>query len=824
MVLVVLLFFGMAYAKGSGALSIDVIRETDLVEPNREAVELIEERDARVLDLMTDLESESDANRATDISQKLLDLLGHYENRISALLSGGMSDDEARIEGERLARVLREIESVSPADLVSRFSKVDKAKGCGCGGDAPFAKSPDVSGTAVNAMPSVVDPSVKERNILRVSGKTGQATLQSIAMGDVSDPKGKDWQAGGMFADFSPYDEVIERRNAFTKTFRIGEGDYKAVIAGGPIHYRDPSGAWQDIKAEFADVGDALVSKKNIFKTRFPKESSELYSIEKAEGTVRLGYFRNMRVETGEYVALAEVEAPIRRGVFRDGDLVFTESDGFGREEIRINEIGIEHDLILDELPAICTGLPENAKYLAIDQRLVIPPDCEVSLMRNPAVETGKSISVRNSDGKIICTIPLPTIREANDRVETVEGEKGVSEAVRREQTVGDFRIVREGDSYVLTTLVPLEWLTAPGRVFPVVIDPTITCYIYSSPADATSSGYSEGTNCYCGYSYCGDQVRATGADTNLGWMFFNIAAIPDGYTINSINWHAYCYALNYPWWELRAMSQRTFDCSAYRTSCTSGTVMLSQYWSSSEPTGWKSYTLNSSANSIMQSRLGDGWFGTGIRDFDSSNSYYTYWYGFYYSSYRPYLVVDYTAVSCGTTNHGGADWTISSNTSAGGTHTNIGTFTVNSGVTLTVAGICRFLTVEANTINIYGTIDATGSGESGGSGGSGGGYAYGSEGSCHGGYGGSGGSSGSGTGGGHGGSSGGTGGCDSQDCGFLCIGGDDGLNGGGGGAGGGGGGGYGGRGGYGGYGAYGAGFSGASGGSYGSGGSAGST
>jgi len=695
---------------------------------------------------------------------------------------------------------------------------------CGCTDAAPTSKEINSAGKSVVVPPAVLDPSKAEKQILTISGETGEMTVSEFVMGDLSDGTTKNWRGEGLFVQFNPYDEVIERRNAFTKTFRRGEEDFTAVISSGPIHYRDRAGAWQDIHAEFHDKGSEIVSGKNVFETRFPKESAGSFRIDKTEGTLSVSYFKSLRIETADFTDLGELNAPARRARLQNGEIVFSDIDGFGGEVVRVSEIGIEHDLVLDRLPELCRDLPEGAKFLAIDQHITIPEGWNISLRRDPSTMAGKILVVRDSEGKTLFEIPPPLIGELEDRIESVTDSKGESEAVRREQIIGDLRLQKDGDAYTLTTLVPLEWLTAPDRRFPVVIDPTITCYIFTSPADATSSGYSEGTGCYCGYDVCGDQVLATGAETNYGWMFFNVGAIPFGYTINSIAWNAYCYSRNWPYWELRAMSQRTFDCTAYRTSCSSGTTLLTQTWSSSEPTGWKSYTLNASANTILAAQLAYGWFGTGIRDSDGSSSYYCHWYGFYYSSYRPYITVDYTAISCGTTNYGGGNLTISSNTTLGGTHTNIGTFTVNAGVTLKVAAVCKFLNIEANTIVINGIIDANGSGDNGGGGGSGGGFAQGGESSCHGGYGGSGGTSGSGSGGGSGGYSGGTGGCERQDCGFICIGGDDGHQGGGGGAGGGGGGGYGGSGGYGAVGAAGAGFSGASGGTWGSGGSSGST
>lgn len=53
----------------------------------------------------------------------------------------------------------------------------------------------------------------------------------------------------------------------------------------------------------------------------------------------------------------------------------------------------------------------------------------------------------------------------------------------------------------------------------------------------------------------------------------------------------------------------------------------------------------------------------------------------------------------CGPTDHSGADWTISSSTTIGGEHINIGTFMVNAGVTVTVDSNCHFLEINADTI-----------------------------------------------------------------------------------------------------------------------------
>ena len=68
---------------------------------------------------------------------------------------------------------------------------------------------------------------------------------------------------------------------------------------------------------------------------------------------------------------------------------------------------------------------------------------------------------------------------------------------------------------------------------------------------------------------------------------------------------------------------------------------------------------------------------------------------------------------------HEGADWIISSNTTVGGTHTNIGRFEVQSGRIATVQLATAFQ-VQARDVLVIGTINADGAGYFGGTGGSG--------------------------------------------------------------------------------------------------------
>jgi len=120
--------------------------------------------------------------------------------------------------------------------------------------------------------------------------------------------------------------------------------------------------------------------------------------------------------------------------------------------------------------------------------------------------------------------------------------------------------------------------------------------------------------------------------------------------------------------------------------------------WTNNGTTNSKTVTLNVGQNSFQ------------VRYYDGCKAQY-YTSDICYIYYAP---DNY----CGDINHGGNNWTISSNTTVSGNHTNVGTFTINSGVTVTVNPSCHYFYVSANNIVMNGTIDANGAGETGGNGG----------------------------------------------------------------------------------------------------------
>ena len=108
-------------------------------------------------------------------------------------------------------------------------------------------------------------------NALQVNAST--VTEQEIVSSDnVKYPTTTD-------SDFDPSlveieSEMVNEREASSKTFRKVDGTYEVALYGDVIHYQDNS-EWKQIDNSLNDLGDDLENKANQFKVKFPKKLDE---------------------------------------------------------------------------------------------------------------------------------------------------------------------------------------------------------------------------------------------------------------------------------------------------------------------------------------------------------------------------------------------------------------------------------------------------------------------------------------------------------------------------------------------------------------------
>ena len=134
---------------------------------------------------------------------------------------------------------------------------------------------------------------------------------------------------------------------------------------------------------------------------------------------------------------------------------------------------------------------------------------------------------------------------------------------------------------------------------------------------------------------------------TEAGWMKFDISSIPDGATINSVEFHGYVNAASYPYWNINPVTNDPLTASStvlYNDIIAESASGYYLYRSeiSTYSTGWKVHILGGNANANLQAALTQNWFAIGIMDRDNSASYFIGFDGWSQTN-KPYLVVSYT-------------------------------------------------------------------------------------------------------------------------------------------------------------------------------------
>ncbi|MBK7214011.1 MAG: M28 family peptidase [Bacteroidales bacterium] len=205
------------------------------------------------------------------------------------------------------------------------------------------------------------------------------------------------------------------------------------------------------------------------------------------------------------------------------------------------------------------------------------------------------------------------------------------TKAIGLNGTVSDILSISNTGDMDLTYTASVEYASSSGKsltsVYPINAN-------YNT-GTTTASAFSE-TSLVKGYP-----------TTQAGWMKFDVSSIPDGSVINSVEFHGYVNAANYPYWNINPVTNDPLTATPsvlYNDIMAESSTGYYLYRSeaSTYAAGWKVHALGGSVNSNLQSALTQDWFTIGIMDRDGSSTYYIGFDGWNQTN-KPYLVVDYT-------------------------------------------------------------------------------------------------------------------------------------------------------------------------------------
>jgi hypothetical protein len=233
--------------------------------------------------------------------------------------------------------------------------------------------------------------------------------------------------------------ELAERRTAAMRVFELSNGQFEAEVSAQPQYYRAAGGEWRDI--------DPTVREQARDGYRFANDTNSFAS-DFGESTDRLARFAlsNTRVELGIDTAARPLTPKI------DHNQV-SYPDAFDGAELTYQ---VTRDSLKEKI--VLAAPPKDGTY-----RFALTLD-GVTAQARP--DGSIAFFATATDGPPLYVMPRPFMVDATDDTKSPHG-KSWSDKVS--QTVE-----QHGDRITVVVKADREWLAAPKRKYPVVIDPTI--------------------------------------------------------------------------------------------------------------------------------------------------------------------------------------------------------------------------------------------------------------------------------------------------------------------------------------------------------------
>jgi hypothetical protein len=370
------------------------------------------------------------------------------------------------------------------------------------------------------------------------------------------------------FGKFDPNQEILSKRDEFSKHFKQSDGSILAHIAAGPIHYQE-NGEWKTIYHCIKPNGyGGFENTTNAHKTYFPALLGQPLRTQLPQG-VELKEMMGMELffETNGQTSIPQAIQPIS-GTAQFNELRY--SNVFGNSiDLRLTQNTTQRkmDFILKNA-SIINNAPENADFLVFRELVELPIGWTAKLVEG-------EIHLKDESGKLLAKYDRPYFYEIDDLTnhqhfasheETENHNRG------KKAIVGNFVIKQIGNQLEIFTKVPMTWLKDPERNFPVYIDPTLTLNpdntanwtgsvntwtvgnsgngpytstnIHENFNDRIFLGHACGDGYYDGSSYVGGSSISDANDlVGNGWIKFNTSSVPSGKCVTGITLNTYFYS-----------------------------------------------------------------------------------------------------------------------------------------------------------------------------------------------------------------------------------------------------------------------------------------
>ncbi|MBK6544305.1 MAG: hypothetical protein IPG12_03350 [Saprospiraceae bacterium] len=276
----------------------------------------------------------------------------------------------------------------------------------------------------------------------------------------------KQWQSGNVFSGLKPQAEMLSARTEYTKKFQRKDGKID-VILGGPFHYLDNNGAWQDIDLSIKSQQDSefkYINTENRFISHFAENPLLGVQMESKNNFISFGLNSNITADNWTHIANSK-----NLSVSVNNNIISYKHIYQGVNlEYEINTERIQHRLIFENA-SVFSGLTSQ-QYIEVNEVIKLPANSKLS------DDLGVISVSRKTSGNIY-------VITSNDTLFTISPSKiwdatfiGDIDAAFIDTKglimISTFILILPNGDIKFISKIPTDWLLAKNRVYPLVLDP----------------------------------------------------------------------------------------------------------------------------------------------------------------------------------------------------------------------------------------------------------------------------------------------------------------------------------------------------------------
>jgi RHS repeat-associated protein len=318
--------------------------------------------------------------------------------------------------------------------------------------------------------------------------------LSTLALAAASDENvGAGPVGGGAETSSAPVKELPGLRTATSNTFLLADGSREIRIYQTPVNYRDEEGGWRPIEQELQETANgSLVNGANTFDVHLPED------LDDAPVRVTLGEHWVSETPLGIETQPADLEG--------DGTASYSLDSGVA-------------DI---EFSGLTNGLKETIELAGPSAPSTYHFRLEASAGVTPTLLDDGSIEFRDEADELVAAIPAPVMIDSAESVARPE------EVIYRLEADGPpgWRLAVEADP---------KWLEDPERIWPVIIDPSVTVPSPSRDCIIASDDYAQRCG-NLGFGYLLSKAKYETGGLNLArtLLRFETSGIPKTASLTS--------------------------------------------------------------------------------------------------------------------------------------------------------------------------------------------------------------------------------------------------------------------------------------------------